>query len=93
MFLNDEPSMVRPTLININPVELKYYPFVIGIDKHTGSYYVFSPKICLPKETKDICIKTVNMITKKDETKAMTKYISCNFKCKFNNTTCNSIQK
>ena len=33
------------------------------------------------------------MITKKDEAKAMTKYISCNFKCKFNNTTCNSIQK
>ena len=27
-FLNNEPCMVRPTLINMNPVELKYYPFV-----------------------------------------------------------------
>ena len=24
--LNDEPCIVRPTLIDLNPVELKYYP-------------------------------------------------------------------
>ena len=29
LFLNDEPCMVRPTLIDLNPVELKYYLFVI----------------------------------------------------------------
>ena len=52
MFLNDEPCMVRPTLININPVELKYYPFVISINKRTGSCNVLSPKIYVPKETK-----------------------------------------
>ena len=27
LFLNDEPCMVIPTLIYLNPVELKYYPF------------------------------------------------------------------
>ena len=31
--LNDEPCMIRPTLINFNPVELKYYPFRISLDK------------------------------------------------------------
>ena len=36
---------------------------------------------------------TFNMITNKDETKAMTDYISCGFNCKFNATTCNSNQK
>ena len=25
LFLNDESCMVRPTLIHLNPVELKYY--------------------------------------------------------------------
>ena len=26
--------MVRPTLIDLNPVELKYYPFMISLDNH-----------------------------------------------------------
>ena len=30
LFLNDEPCTVGPTLIAINPVEFKYYPFMIG---------------------------------------------------------------
>ena len=49
--LNDEPCMVRPTLIDFNPTELKYYPFMISLDKCTGSCNVLSPKICVPKET------------------------------------------
>ena len=28
--LNDEPCMVRPTVIDLNPVECKYYPFIIS---------------------------------------------------------------
>ena len=27
--LNDEPCIVRPTLIDQNPVEFKYYPFIM----------------------------------------------------------------
>ena len=54
LFLNDERCMVRPTLINMNPVELKYYPFMISLNKCTESFSVLSPKICIPKETKDI---------------------------------------
>ena len=29
--------MVRPTLINLNPDELLYYPFVISMNKCDGS--------------------------------------------------------
>ena len=36
LFLNDEPCMVRPTLFDMNPVELKYYPFTISLNKCTG---------------------------------------------------------
>ena len=46
--------MVRPTLIDLNPIELKYYPFMISLDKCTGSCNVLSAKICVPKETKDM---------------------------------------
>ena len=31
--LNDEPYMIWPTLIDLNPVEVKYYPFMISLDK------------------------------------------------------------
>ena len=48
--LNEKPCMIRPSLIDLNPVELKYYPFVISLDKCTGSCNVLSPKICVPEE-------------------------------------------
>ena len=35
--LNDEPYMIRPTFIDLNPMELKYYPFMISLDKCSGS--------------------------------------------------------
>ena len=48
MPLNDEPYMVRPTLIDLNPVEPKYYPFMISLDKCKRSSnlqkYVFRKK-------------------------------------------------
>ena len=62
--------MVRPTLIYLNPVELKYYSFI-----------------------NDINVKTFNTITNKNEVKTMAKDISCDYKCKFNSTTCSSNQK
>ena len=64
--------MVRPTLINMNPVELKYYPFMVSLNKCTGSCNVLSPKTCVPKKAKDIYVKAFNMITNKDEAKAIT---------------------
>ena len=93
LFLNDESCMVRPTLIDMNPNELKYYPCMISLNKCIGSCNVLSPKICVAKETKDINVKAFNMITNKEEAKAMTEHISCDCKCKFNSTTCKANQK
>ena len=66
---------------------------MISLNKYTGSCNILSTKICVPKETKDINVKAFNMITNKDEAKAMTEHISYDFKCKFCSTTCNSKQK
>ena len=46
LLLNDEPCMVRTSLIDMNLNELKYYPFMICLNKCTGSCNVLSPKIC-----------------------------------------------
>ena len=79
LVLNNEPRMVRPTLIDLNPLEFKYYPFLISLDKCTGSCNVLSPKICVRKETKDTNVKAFNMTKNRFEAKAMTKHISCDF--------------
>ena len=35
--LNDEPCVIRSTLNDLNPVEVKYYPFMISLGKCNGS--------------------------------------------------------
>ena len=60
LFLNDEPCMVRPTLIDLNPVGLKCCPFKISLNKCTGSCNVLSSKICVLKEKEDINAKAYN---------------------------------
>ena len=84
--------MVITNIIDMNLAELKYYPFVINLNECIGSCNVLSPKICVPKEAKNINIKAFNMI-RKEEAKAITEHISYDCKCKFNSTTSNSNQK
>ena len=89
--LIDEPCMIIPTLIGLNPVEFKYYPFMIRLDKCNGSCNVLSPIISV-EEKKDISVKVFTVITN-NEAKAITKYFSCICKCKFDTAICNSNQK
>ena len=50
---------------------LKHYPFMINLNKCTGSCNVLSPKICVPKEIKEKCVKVFTTITNKGEAKAV----------------------
>ena len=52
MSLNNEPCMIRPTLIDLNPVEVNYYSFMISLDECNGSYNSvndLSTKIRVPR--------------------------------------------
>ena len=53
--LIDEPCMVRPTLIDLNLIKLKYYSFIISLDKCNGSRNDLSPKWCVPKKKRHKC--------------------------------------
>ena len=57
--LAHESCMDKPTLID-------FHPFMISLDKWSGSCNVLSPKTCVSKETKDISIKAFNIITNKN---------------------------
>ena len=37
VLFNNEPCMVRPTLMDLNPVELNYFTYMIRLDKYSGS--------------------------------------------------------
>ena len=55
--------MIRPTPIDLNPVELDYLSFMISLDKCNGSCNAvddLSTKICVPSETKDMIDKKFN---------------------------------
>ena len=66
---------------------------MISIDKCSESCNILSLKIWVPKEARGINIKAFNMITNKNKDKKMRKHISCDRRCKFNSTTCNSSRK
>ena len=55
-----EPCMVRATLIDLNPITLKYYSQMVSQDKCSGSCNSgndLSKKICVPSETEDRMLK------------------------------------
>ena len=96
MSLYNKPCMTTPTLIDLNLVEFNYFPSMISLEKSNESCNAVgdkSTKVYVASETKDTNIKEFNMITRINEAKTFTKHISCDCKCKFNNTTCNWSQK
>ena len=88
--------MNRPTLIDLNPVNFNYYPFMISPDKCNGSCNNavddLSAKVCVPSKTKDVTVKVINIIKRINEAKTLVKHLSCNCQCKFESTACNSNQ-
>ena len=69
---------------------------MISLDKCNESCNAvddLSAKIYVPNKTKDVNLKVFNMITRINEPKTLVKDISCDCRCNFNRTTCNSVQK
>ena len=57
-------------LIDLNPVEVNYYPFMISLGKCNESDNIvdnFSMKICILSETKGLNVKPFNIITRINE--------------------------
>ena len=51
-----------------------------------------SNKVCIPNKTEDSTLSVSNMITGINESKTLTKFISCKRECKLDGTRCNSNQ-
>ena len=96
---SNQKCMTQPTLINLYSneysQEFHYYPFAVKLDRCAGSCNTLndlSNKVCVPNKTEDLNLSVFNMITGINESKTLTKHISCECKCRFDRRKCNSDQ-
>ena len=52
-----------------------------------------SNRTCVPSKTEGLNLSVFNMIIGRNESKALTKHIACDCKCKFDSRKCNSNKK
>ena len=80
VLLSKRKCKIQPTLINLHPNECRqefhYYPFAVKLDRCGGS----------------LNLSVFNMNAGVNESETLTKHISCECKCKFDETKCNSDQ-
>ena len=94
--LSNQKCEIEPTInlhLNEYSQKLSYYPFSVKLDKCFGSCNTlndFSNKVCVPNKTEDLNIHVFNMMAEKNESKILTKDISCKCKCKFDGRKCKS---
>ena len=82
--------------INLHPdeysQELYYYSFAFKLDRCVGifnAFNVLSNEVCVPNKTEDLNLSAFNMIAGINELKTLTKHISRECKCKFDERKCN----
>ena len=91
--------MFQPTLINLHSNEhrQKFHcnPFVVKLGRcvrNCNTLNDLSNILCVPNKTEDLNLTVFIMITGLNESKTLTKHTSCECKCKFDGTKCNSNQ-
>ena len=99
LLLSNQKCMIQPTLINLHSnkysQELHYYPFAVELDRCIGSCNTLndlSNKACVPNKREDLNLRVFNMITGINESRTLTKHVSCKCTCKFDGRKCNHIK-
>ena len=99
VLLSNQKCMIQPTLINLHPNEYSqkfhYCPFAVKLDRCVGSCNTLnnlSTKVCAPNKTEDLILSVFNTITGINESKTLTKHISCKCNRRFKGKKCNSDQ-
>ena len=90
VFLINQKWEIIHLLINLHPneyiQELHCYPLRFVLDKFTGSCNTLnglSNRVCVPNKTEDLNKHVFSMITGQNQSKMLTKYISCECRCRF----------
>ena len=88
--LSNQKCEIQSTFINLHPNEYSqnfhYHPFAVKLDRCVGSCNTLEDlynKVSVPNKREDLNISMFSMITGINESKTLTKHISCECKCKF----------
>ena len=88
ILLRNEKCITQLTLINLHPneysQEFQYYLFVVKLGRYTeicNPLTDLSNIVCVPKKGEYLNLSRFNMITGINESKTLTKHISCQRKC------------
>ena len=83
----------RPSLIDLNADEQRYYPFVLSFDRRNGScdtlddlnemIFDMSDRLCVPNKKEKVNVEVVSMISRNNELKLTVKSTSCDFRYRF----------
>ena len=94
--MNNQPCMVRPTLIVFNPDKLPYYPFIVSLGRCNKSCNTVEDpfgRIYVPSKIEDLNLKVFNILKGMNESKSFLKQISCKCSCELERRKCDSKQK
>ena len=90
--------MIQATVINLHPNEQRqafhYYSFTVKLDECVESCNTLndlSNKVCITNKTEDLNLSMFNVITGINESKILTKHISCKCQYRFNGRKCKKI--
>ena len=97
MPLGNQKCMTQHTLIKLCPneysQEFHYYPFAVKLDRCVGSCNMtYLIKCVFQIKKKYLNLSVLNMITGTNESKTLTKHLSCKCKCRFDGKKCGSDQ-
>ena len=70
VYLSNEPYIVRHFLIELYPLKLSYYLFMISLDKCYGNFNAaddLSTNLCIPGKKKHLNVKVSKMMTRLTE--------------------------
>ena len=87
--LDDQQFKTEPALT----LAVCHYQFVVKLNRcirTCNNLNDLSNELCVPNKTEDLNLSAFEMITRIKKTKMLTKHISCEFKCKFEDRKCNS---
>ena len=77
--MNNQPCLVRVTLIDVNLDEFHYYSFVISMNRYDGSCSTVEDPfggICVLNRMEDVNLKLFNVIKGINKSKTLAKHIS-----------------
>ena len=95
--LSNQKCDTQPAFLDLHPneysQEFHYYPSAVKLDRCVGSCNTLndlSNKVCVPNKAEHLNLSMFNMITGINESKTLTKHISCECKCRFDGRKLNS---